>query len=251
MLTSKVIFVGAGPGDPDLITVKGRQAVEAADIIVYAGSLVPPAILGWAAPEAEKIDSAGLTFEEITEIFARADRDSKLLVRVHSGDPSLYGAIQEQIDWLAGKGIAYEIVPGVTAAFAAAAAIGRELTLPEVSQTVILGRVSGRTPVPASQSLEKLAAIQGTLCLYLSIDKVEEIQADLLKHYSGDTPVAVVHNASRPDEKIWRLSLANLANIISKTGIKSTAVIIVGAAVGAKGARSKLYDKEFTHGCRE
>lgn len=248
---SKIIFVGAGPGDPDLITVKGRRAIELADIIVHAGSLVPRPMLAWAAPGAETIDSSGLAFDEIMEIFARAHRDSLALVRLHSGDPSLFGAIQEQIDWLLDNRMDFEIIPGVTAAFAAAAVIGRELTLPEASQTVIFSRVAGRTPVPKGQDLESLAKIQATLCLYLSVDKVDEIAADLLKHYPPDTPTAVVYHASRPDEKTWRQPLSDLAKVVTEAGITSTAVILVGAALGAKGARSKLYDKEFTHGCRE
>lgn len=248
---SRIIFVGAGPGDPDLITVKGRRAIESADIILYAGSLVPPAMLTWAGSKAETIDSSGLAFDEIMEVFARADRDSLALVRLHSGDPSIYGAIQEQIDWLRENEIDFAVIPGVTAAFAAAAVIGRELTMPEISQTVILSRVAGRTPVPEGQDLESLAKIQATLCLYLSIDKVDEVAGDLLKYYPADTPTAVVYHASRPDEKVWRLPLAGLAEVINGAGITSTAVILIGAALGAKGSRSKLYDKEFTHGCRE
>lgn len=248
---NKIIFVGAGPGDPELITVKGRRAIESADIIVYAGSLVPPAMLEWAAPAAEIIDSSGLVFEEIMDIFAGAHRNSLSLVRLHSGDPSLFGAIQEQIDWLVEHDIDFKIIPGVTAAFAAAAAIGRELTLPEISQTVILGRVAGRTPVPEGQDLASLAKIGGTLCFYLSADKADEIAAEMLKHYRADTPVAVVYRASQPEEKIFRPRLADLADVIAKAGISGAAIILVGAAIGAKGARSKLYDKEFTHGCRE
>lgn len=247
---SKVIFVGAGPGDPELITVKGKKALEAADIVIYAGSLVSKEVLDWAAATAELVDSAGLTLEEIVKIYKRAAAGDRTVVRLHSGDPSIYGAIGEQIDCLVELGVDYEIIPGVTAAFAAAAAIGRELTMPEVSQTVIIARAAGRTSVPPGQDIATLAQSKSTLCLYLSIDKIDEISGPLGRFYEKDTPVAVVYRASRSDQRVIRTNLAGLAPAIETSGIRKTAIVIIGPALAGPAVKSKLYDKEFTHGSR-
>lgn len=246
---SKVVFVGAGPGDPELITVKGKKALEGADIVIYAGSLVPAEMLSWAGPEVELIDSAPLTHERVCEIYERAIGEDLSIVRLHSGDPGLYGAIQEQIERLRELGIAFEVVPGVTAAFAAAAAAGREMTLPEVNQTVILTRAAGRTTVPPGQELERLAAARATICVYLSVHMAGKVESALLPHYGPDAPVVVGHHVSRPNEKMYYIRLSDLARTVSEAGIDSTAVILVSPVPGPL-KQSKLYDKEFSHGRR-
>jgi precorrin-4/cobalt-precorrin-4 C11-methyltransferase len=247
---SRVVFVGAGPGDPELITVKGRRALETADVVVYAGSLVPAELLGWAAPGAELIDSAELTLEQITGVFERAAREDLAVVRLHSGDPGLYGAIQEQIDWLIDHNIGFELSPEATPPSAPAAALGRELTLPEVSQAVIFARLSGRTPVPEGQDIDSLAKTRATLCLYLSIDKLDEATEALKRHYGDDAPAAIVYRASRPDQKIWRTTVGELAATARAAALKGTAVAIVGRALAGRSINSKLYDKGFSHGRR-
>ena len=248
---SKVIFVGAGPGDPDLITVKGRRALEEADMVVYAGSLVPEVMLSWASETAVLIDSASLTLQEIVEMLVRAVEEGLTVVRLHSGDPAVFGAIGEQIDALEVNGIDYEIIPGVTAAFAAAAALGRELTMPEVSQAVIFARVGGRTPVPAGQEIDNLARSNATLCVYLSVQQVDELDAALKSHYPPQTPAAVVYHASRPDERVFRTTVAQMAQTIKDAGLTKTTIILVGAALAGPSNRSRLYDEEFRHGFRE
>lgn len=248
---SKVIFVGAGPGDPDLITVKGKRALEEADMVVYAGSLVPEVMLSWASETAVLIDSASLTLQEIVEMLVRAAEEGLTVVRLHSGDPAIFGAVGEQIDALEANGIDYEIVPGVTAALAAAAAIGRELTMPEVSQAVIFARVGGRTPVPAGQEIASLARSKATLCVYLSVQQVDELDAALKPHYPPQTPVAVVYHASRPDQKLFRTTVAQLAQTVNDAGLTKTTIILVGAALAGPSNRSKLYDEGFRHGFRE
>jgi len=249
-----VIFVGAGPGDPELITVKGQKALAAADLVLYAGSLVSPAILTWAAAGAELIDTAALNLEEIVGRIIAGYRAGKRVVRVHSGDPALYGAIQEQLEILEREHIPCEVIPGVTAAFAAAAALAQELTLPEVSQTVILTRAAGRTPVPEPEALSDLARHGATLVIYLSIKLIDAVVAELTPAYGPETPVVVAYRVSWPEQRLIRGTLASIAGLVKEAGIERQALILVGPALGArKGqlkAQSKLYDKNFSHGFR-
>lgn len=250
-----VVFVGAGPGDPELITVKGRKALSRADVIVYAGSLVSPAVLAWAPPGAELVDSAPLTREEIVACLAAAHREGKRVVRVHSGDPSLFSAMQEQVELLEQQNIPCQVIPGVTAAAAAAAALALELTLPEVTQTVIYTRVAGRTPVPARENLGALAAHGATLAIYLSIGQLQKVAAELAEIYGPQAPVVVAYRVSWPEERLIRGTLADIAARVQEAGIRRQALILVSPTLEAreKGllARSRLYDSTFGHGYRQ
>jgi precorrin-4/cobalt-precorrin-4 C11-methyltransferase len=249
-----VIFIGAGPGDPELITVKGQKALAAADLVLYAGSLVSPAILTWASPEAELVDTAALNLEEIVGRMMAGHRVGQRVVRVHSGDPSLYGAIQEQLEVLEQEQIPCQVIPGVTAAFAAAAALAQELTLPEVTQTVILTRAAGRTPVPPGEALSDLARHGATLVIYLSIKLIDAVVAELTPAYGPETPVVVVYRVSWPDQQIIRGKMATIAGLVKEAGIERQALILVGPALAAREgqlkARSRLYDRDFSHGFR-
>ncbi|MEJ2672455.1 MAG: precorrin-4 C(11)-methyltransferase [Deltaproteobacteria bacterium] len=249
-----VIFVGAGPGDPELITVKGQKALLRAELVLYAGSLVPPAALEWAGADAELVDTATLNLEEIIEKIRAGHRAGKRVVRVHSGDPSLYGAIQEQLEALEREQIPCEVIPGVTAAFAAAAALAQELTLPEVTQTVILTRAAGRTPVPPGEALQDLARHRATLAVYLSIGLIDRVVAELTPAYGPDTPVVVAYRVSWPEQLLLRGTLSTIAGKVKEWGIERQALILVGPALAAREgelkARSKLYDESFSHGFR-
>jgi precorrin-4/cobalt-precorrin-4 C11-methyltransferase len=249
---NKVSFVGAGPGDPELITVKGLRLLKDADLIIYAGSLINPELLK--DTKAELYDSSKLHLEETVEIIKSAVAQGKKVVRLHSGDPSIYGAISEQIERLRELGIEYEIVPGVSSAFAGAAFLGQELTIPEVSQTVIFTRVKGRTPVPEAESLSSLARHRATMVIFLSASLAEEVQAQLLEGYPADTPVAVVERVTWPQQRVFRCRLLELSQTIKAHGITKTALIYVGDALKAGLAqtykRSKLYDRSFSHGHR-
>ena len=243
-------FVGAGPGDPELLTLKGRRLLDSADMVVYAGSLVNPALLD--GIRAECHDSAGLDLAAIMGLMIPASRAGKLVVRLHTGDPAMYGAIREQMQWLDREAIPYTVVPGVSSAFAAAAALRRELTVPEQTQTVILTRQAGRTPVPEAEALPKLAAIGASMCIFLSVGMMEQVVADLLAGgYAATTPVAVVENASWPDERIVRGALQDIAALVAGAGIRKTAMILVGPALDdSSQAASRLYAEDFSHGCR-
>lgn len=251
--TPMVYFVGAGAGDPELITVKGRKLLDAADVIIYAGSLVNPAILD--GVRAEIHDSAGMTLDEIIDIVKESYGKGKLVVRLHTGDPSFYGAISEQIERLRQSGIAYEVVPGVSSAMAGAAALGQELTIPEISQTVIFTRIEGRTPVPEKEKLSGLAGHQATMVIFLSVGLIEKVRQELLEGYPEDTPVAVVEKVSWPEERIIRGTLKDLAQKVQEAGIKKTALIYVGEALRASQEQlkkeSKLYHKDFRHEYRK
>ncbi|MEI8355367.1 MAG: precorrin-4 C(11)-methyltransferase [Deltaproteobacteria bacterium] len=254
MLT-KLFFVGAGPGDPELITVKGARLLREADLIIYAGSLVDRRLVREYAPDAEIYDSACMTLEETTAVIAESVLNGKRVVRLHTGDPSIYGAMQEQMAELDNFGITYAVVPGVTSAFAAAAVLKQELTLPEVSQTVIFTRMEGKTPVPGNESLAEIAKIGATLVIYLSVSMINRVVAELLQGaYSTETPVAVVYRASWPDERIVEGTLANIANLVKEAEIGKQALILVGDVLRARleglKAKSLLYDKKFSHGCR-
>jgi len=253
--SASVHFIGAGPGDAELITVKGARLLREADIVVFAGSLVDRELVRVYAPDAEVWDSAGMTLEETTRVLVQAVVDGRRAVRLHTGDPSIYGAIQEQMAELDKAGVAYEVVPGVTSALAAAAALKQELTLPEVSQTVIITRLEGRTPVPEQERLAEIARLGATLVIYLSVSMIDRVVADLLQGaYSSDTPVAVVWRASWPDETIIEGTLADIAGKVGAAGIDRQAVILVGDVLKARRegliAKSLLYDKGFSHGFR-
>jgi len=250
-----VLFVGAGPGDPELITVKGRKALETADLVVYAGSLVPEELLSWTRPGTPAVNSASMPLEEIVAAMAQAHRSGKRVVRLHTGDPSLYGAVFEQMAALRKLGIPSKAIPGVTAAFAAAAALGIEYTLPEVAQTLILTRVAGRTPVPASEGLASLAAHRTSMAIYLSMGQIEEVAAVLAGAYGARAPCAVVYQASQPGEKVIRTRLNELAERVRAAGIARQALIIVGRVLEIDSqsleTKSKLYDRDFEHGFRK
>jgi precorrin-4/cobalt-precorrin-4 C11-methyltransferase len=240
-------FVGAGPGDPELITVKGKRLIEAADLIVYAGSLVNPALLANLKPECAVYDSAVMTLEEVLTRLEAGFRKGCRVVRLHTGDPSLFGAVREQLDALARKGIPCEIVPGVSSFSAAAAALKSEYTLPGVSQTLILTRMEGKTPVPERESLERLAAHQASMVIFLSIGMIEALVGRLLQHYPATTPAAVVYKASWPEERVIRGQLENIAASVREAGIVKTALLAVGNFLGSEYQLSKLYDAGFSH----
>jgi len=246
----QVYFIGAGPGDPELLTIRAKNIIERADVIIYADSLINPEVCSYAREGAEIHRSASLTLEEITEIILNSVKQGKMVARLNSGDPSLYGAIQEQMATLDKRGIEYEIVPGVSSLFAAAAALRAELTVPELSQTVIVTRIEGRTPVPTTESLRSLAAHQSTMAIFLSASMVEEVVAELLAGgYHPGTPAAVVYRASWKDETVLRTTLSNLVERVKASGIRKQALILVGGFLNSKktGSRSKLYDKNFKH----
>jgi len=249
-----VIFLGAGPGDPELITVKGQKALAQADVVLYAGSLVSDAVLGWAKPGAALVDTAPLDLGQILQAIIQAQRQGKKVVRVHSGDTALFSAMQEQLEVLEGEGIPCQVIPGVTAAAAAAAALAQELTLPEVTQTVILTRAAGRTPVPERERLAELAGHGATMVIYLSTKLIEKVAAELAGSYGPEAPVVVVYRVSWPDQQIIRGTLADIAARVKEAGIERQALILVGPALaareGALKAVSKLYDRTFAHGYR-
>jgi precorrin-4 C11-methyltransferase len=247
-----VYFVGAGPGAPDLITVRGREVIRRADLIVYADSLVNPAMCADAKPGARIVPSANQSLDEIVALLLEAAQAGQTVVRLHSGDPAIYGATHEQIGRLQAAGVPYEIVPGVSSAFAAAALLGVELTVPEVSQTVIFTRRSGRaTPVPDAESLPALAPHGATLVLFLSITQVHRVVEELVAGgYTPDTPAAVVYRVSWPDQGVIRAPLVELPARVREAGWHRQALILVGAALGASGQgsqHSRLYDRTYTH----
>lgn len=249
---NRVSFVGAGPGDPDLITVRGRRLLDEADVVVYAGSLVPASLVKDLAAEVH--NSASLDLNEIITLMVDAWQQGKKVVRLHTGDPSIYGAIQEQMAELDKLAIPYRIVPGVSSAMAAAAALGVELTQPEVSQTVIITRRTGRTPVPEKEALRLLAGHQTTMMIFLSIGMIEKVVAELLSGgYGPSTPVAVVEKASWPEEHIVRGTLSTIVSQVQEAAIRKTAVICVGEVFGYHELKavSKLYDRSFSHGRRD
>lgn len=247
-----IYFVGAGPGDPDLITVKGRKLLQSADLVVYAGSLVPTALIE--GLKAEIHNSASLNLDEIISIMRSAWAAGKKVVRLHTGDPAIYGAIREQMDILDELQISYEVVPGVSSAMAAAAALKAELTLPEVSQTVIITRRAGRTPVPEREEIKSLASHQTTMLIFLSIGMIGQVVEDLLAGgYGLTTPAAVVEKASWPEQRVIRGDLSSIAAKVEEAGIRKTAIICVGKVFDGSElqAVSKLYDRKFSHGCRD
>ncbi|MCP3944793.1 MAG: precorrin-4 C(11)-methyltransferase [Desulfobacteraceae bacterium] len=253
---NKIIFAGAGPGDPELMTIKSMKALESADLVIYAGSLVPEAVLCWKGNNTETISSAGMTLDQIIDKIKTYHGLGKKVVRLHTGDPSLYGAIFEQIRELQKLDIPYQVLPGVTAAFAAASKMGMEYTLPEVTQTLILTRISGRTPVPESEDLEKLAAIKSSMAIYLSIGHVKKVQKILETHYGEKALCAIAYKVSHPEEQIFYTKIQDLFKTCQDNNITRHALIIVGKAVEASRKnqdiiQSKLYDAGFSHGYRQ
>jgi precorrin-4/cobalt-precorrin-4 C11-methyltransferase len=246
-----ITFVGAGPGDPELITVKGRKALENADVVVYAGSLVPDDVLVWTHSQCEKHNSAHMDLQEQIRVMTEAHAAGKKVVRLHTGDPSLYGAIGEQMKELSARGISYTVVPGVSSFLAAAAALPTELTLPGISQTVILTRAPGRTPVPEKENLKSLAIHNATMVVFLSSGLLEETTRDLLTHYAPETPAAIVQRASWKEQKVVRTTLSQIPAEAQKHNINRTALLLVGKALANEGEASKLYDSTFAHGYRE
>ena len=248
----QVYIVGAGAGDPELITVKGQKLLQKADVIIYAGSLVNPALLDFAKEGAEIHDSASMTLPEVIETIEKAVAKDLMVVRLHTGDPSIYGAIQEQMDALKKKGIDFEVVPGVSSFLATAAALKQEYTLPGISQTVIITRNEGRTPVPEREKLRSLAAHQATMCIFLSITMLADVVKELIEGgYAPSTPIAIVQRASWPEQKIVRATLATIVAEIADKGIDRTAMIVVSRCLGADYELSRLYAPEFSHMFRE
>ncbi|MBW2183167.1 MAG: precorrin-4 C(11)-methyltransferase, partial [Deltaproteobacteria bacterium] len=250
--SGKIYFIGAGPGDPELLTVKAKGIIEKADVLIYAGSLVNPQVLACKKKGAVIHNSASMDLKEIVAIISKEVKKGKTVARIHSGDPSIYGAIQEQIALLEKKGISYEIIPGVSSVFASAATLKKELTVPELTQTLILTRISGRTRVPSRESIARLAQSQATMAIFLSITQIGKVVEQLLTSYPPETPVAVVYRASWPDEKVIKGTLATVAEKVKRAAIKKQALILVGRALddSARGLRSKLYHEGFTHGFR-
>ncbi len=253
----KVWFVGAGPGDPDLITVKGRKLIEQADAILFAGSLVSDAATGWAKPDCEIRDSKGMDLDEIVAWLIEQSQGDRTVIRLQTGDPGLYGALIEMVQPLDEQGIDVGVVPGVSSAMASAAAGVESLTLPEVTQTVILTRVEGRTPMPEGESITELAQHHCTLCLFLSITLLKKVVDELRQAgWSNDAPVLVVHKASWPgEEQIIRGTLADIRDKCRAEKIHSQAMIIISPTIGARHwdelKKSKLYDKNFSHRFRK
>lgn len=246
-------FVGAGSGAPDLITVRGQKYLEQADVIIYAGSLVNPQLLDYAKKECEVYNSARMTLEEVLEVMFEAEKDGKTTVRLHTGDPCLYGAIREQMDVLDEKNIPYDYCPGVSAFCGAASALNLEYTLPDVSQSVIITRMAGRTPVPEKEEIASLAAHQATMVVFLSTGMLEKLSERLIAGgYSADTPAAIVYKATWEDEKAFVCTVGTLAQTAKENGITKTALMIIGDIVDhSHYNRSELYNPAFTTEFRE
>ena len=242
-----VNFVGAGSGAADLITVRGQKLVSEADVIIYAGSLVNPAILEYAKKDCEIHNSALMTLEEVIEVIKKAESENKNTVRLHTGDPCLYGAIREQMDELDKLNISYSVVPGVSSFCGAAAALREEYTLPDVSQSVVITRMAGRTPVPERESIRSFSQHGATMVIFLSSGMIKELSVELMAGgYSADTPAAIVYKATWPDEKVMRCTVSTLAETAEREGVKNLALIIVGNFLKHEYSRSKLYDPSFT-----
>jgi len=244
-----VHFVGAGPGDPELISLKAWKLLQKADLVIYTGSLINPAVLDYASPAARLINSAPLDLDTICAAMITAEREGQRVIRLHTGDPSIYGAIGEQMARLDEAGIDYEVVPGISSFTAAAASLKREYTVPEICQTVIITRMEGKTPVPEREKLRELASHRSSMAIFLSASMAVDVKAELLAHYPPQTPVAVVEKASWPEERAYRGILQDLDRIMQENNITRTALILAGDFLRANG-RSRLYAEDFTHGCR-
>ncbi len=245
-------FVGAGPGAPDLITLRGADLLGKADCVIYAGSLVNPALLGLTKPGCAIYNSAEMTLEQVLDIMRQQESENHMMVRLHTGDPCLYGAVREQMDALDAAGLVYESTPGVSSFCGAAAALDAEYTLPGVSQSVIITRMAGRTPVPERESLAALAAHGATMVIFLSAGMLPQVQAALLQGaYTEDTPAALVYKATWPEEKVARCTVGTLAACGQEQEISRTALVLVGDFLGKQYDRSRLYDPTFTTGYRK
>jgi len=250
---SKVYFVGAGPGDPELLTLKGFRLLDQAHVVIYAGSLVNPALLD--GIHGETYDSSAMNLDEIVRLMEDSVSKGRMVVRLHTGDTAFYSAISEQIERLRDAGIEYEVIPGVSSASASAASIAQELTIPEISQTIILTRLEGRTPVPGRERLRDLARHGATMVIFLSVGMIERVREELLDGgYPPETPVVVVEKASWPQERVLRGTLTDIVDKVKEAGIKKTALIMIGDALRASleetGKQSMLYKKDFRHGYR-
>ena len=242
-----ITFVGAGPGAEDLITVRGQRLLVKADIVIYAGSLVNPGLLSLCRENCEIYNSAKMTLEEVMDVMKKGQEAGKEIVRLHTGDPCLYGAIREQMDELERSGIPYEVCPGVSSFCGVAAALGAEYTLPGISQSVVITRMAGRTPVPDKESIRSFAAHQATMVVFLSTGMLEKLSEELIRGgYPADTPAAVVYKATWPEEKVLRCTVADLAQTAREEGVTKTALIVVGRVLDGEYERSKLYDPSFT-----
>ena len=241
-----VHFVGAGSGAADLITLRGKWLLETSDVVIYAGSLVNPELLEYTRSDCEIYNSAFMTLDEVIKVMEQAENNGKTVIRLHTGDPSVYGAIREQMDRLDSLGIAYDVCPGVSSFCGAAAALKAEYTLPDVSQTVILTRMSGRTPVPERESIESLASHNATMVIFLSTGMLDELSERLIKGgYTADTPAAIVYKATWKDEKVFRCTVGTLAQTAKQNNITKTALITVGYFLGDIRSLSKLYSADF------
>ena len=241
-------FVGAGPGAKDLITVRGMKYIENADVIIYAGSLVNPELLEYKKDGAKVYNSALMTLEEVLEVIKDADHNKLDVVRLHTGEPSIYGAVREQMDELEKLGIGYDSCPGVSACFGAAASLNLEYTLPDVSQSLIITRLEGRTPVPTSESIESMAAHHASMAIYLSSGMLGELSRRLiLGGYKENTPAAIVYKATWPEEESYICTVGSLEEVASKAGITKTAIVLVGDIIAKSGyERSRLYAPDFS-----
>lgn len=250
---AKVYFIGAGPGDPELITIKGKRLLDSADVIIHAGSLVNPAL--FQGTKARVHDSSSMTLEQIIALMKSSYEQGRTVARLHTGDTSFYSAISEQIERLRSLGVPYEVVPGVSSASAGAAVLGQELTIPETSQTVIFTRVEGRTPVPESEGLRKLSQHRATMVIFLSAGMMDKVCEELSYGYPLDTPVVVIEKATWPEQRIVRGRLSHIAGLVKQAGIKKTALIYVGESLLSSevdlGKRSRLYDEDFRHEYRK
>lgn len=244
-------FIGAGPGAADLITVRGARLLREADVIIYAGSLVNPALLENKKEDCAVYDSASMTLEDVIDVMKATEASGGTTVRLHTGDPSLYGAIREQMDRLDELEIAYDVTPGVSSFSGAAAALEVEYTLPEVSQSVIITRMAGRTPVPEREKLSKMASHGCTMVLFLSTGLLEDVERELMEGgYEPDTPAAIVYKATWPEQRVYRCTVSTLARTAKENQVTKTALITVGGFLSGQYERSKLYDPGFTHGYR-
>ena len=249
---AQVHIVGAGPGDPELITRKGYRLVQEADVVIYAGSLVNPAILEACKEGCEIHNSASMSLDDVLAVTKSSVAEGKTVVRLHTGDPAIYGAIQEQMDALKEMGITYDVTPGVSSFLATAAALQQEYTLPNVTQTVIITRMEGRTPMPEKEKLSMLASHGATMCIFLSVQMIDKVAAELIEGgYDKTTPVAIVVKASWPDQRINRGTLETIADVVAEEGVIRQAMIVVSRVLDTDYELSKLYDKGFAHMYRD
>ena len=249
---AQVHIVGAGPGDPELITRKGYRLVQEADVVIYAGSLVNPAILEACKEGCEIHNSASMSLDDVLSVTKASVAEGKTVVRLHTGDPAIYGAIQEQMDALKEMGITYDVTPGVSSFLATAAALQQEYTLPNVTQTVIITRMEGRTPMPEKEKLSMLASHGATMCIFLSVQMIDKVASELIEGgYDKTTPVAIVVKASWPDQRIIRGTLETIADVVAEEGVIRQAMIVVSRVLDTDYELSKLYDKGFAHMYRD